>query len=107
MIEARSDCQCEVWVRCVAGLMEAKHHRRVKGIGGSRMPETQAASNGISVCNACHRFIHEHPVWATENGFLVSQWRMPVEMPVLWRCDQWRLLDDFGGLNAATARKAV
>jgi hypothetical protein len=99
LIEARSECACEVWAPGCNRRMEHKHHRRLKGSGGSQAPETQRASNGLAVCQPCHTYIHGHPLWAFDEGFLVSQYRLPVEMPVRWRGGGKRLLDDGGGLG--------
>jgi hypothetical protein len=58
------------------------HHRRAKGMGGTRRPDTNEPQNLISVCgggnnSGCHGTIHRHPKDAVVMG-----WTIPKESTV-------------------------
>lgn len=38
-----------------------------------------------AICAADHRFIHEHPAWAYEHGWLVHGWEEPRFPPAFYR----------------------
>ena len=56
-------------------------------------------------CAMCHQYIHDNPLWARDNGFLVSQYDEPVTAPVWWRSKrqgnskQMVLLDNSGTIQ--------
>lgn len=33
--------------------------------------------NLVSVCDECHRFIHDNVAWSKERGFILSSWVDP------------------------------
>lgn len=41
------------------------HHVLPRGRGG-----TTTADNLVCLCRACHSFVHEHPAWARDLGWL-------------------------------------
>jgi 5-methylcytosine-specific restriction protein A len=61
----------------------ALHHRRVKGMGGSKDAATHTVSNLVLVCASCHRAIHENPEQARDAGWLVRQGADPARVAVL------------------------
>ena len=71
------------------------HHRRPRGMGGSRAKDTNSASNCVLVCEQCHRFIESYRHEFLERGWLVAQGKSPGETPI-WRHSHWVLLDDHG-----------
>lgn len=98
LIHARSEGVCELIIPMICtGRAEQVHHRRPRGLGGTRAPEVSAASNGLDVCAACHRYVELNRAVAQTNGWLVSQWASPAEVPVLYRSRVRMLLTDDGG----------
>lgn len=93
LVLARANGQCE---RCGVDADNLQlHHRRPRGMGGSRRKDTNLASNSLALCPPCHCAIEsdrELSLWA---GWLVRQGRDPAVMPV-FRQGRWVLLDDHG-----------
>lgn len=77
------------------------HHRKPRGMGGTKNPESRSASNGLYVHFKCHEKIERNRADAYETGFLVHQYEDPKEVPVR-RIDDWVLLDDDGGYRVLT-----
>jgi 5-methylcytosine-specific restriction protein A len=102
-IEERSNTFCE---RCGGLAMNGQaHHRRPRGMGSSRNPETNQAGNALWLCttwdtraggDGCHERTEANRAEALQYGWLVSQHRTPVDVPVLRR-GIWVLLDNQGG----------
>ena len=93
LVFLRSGGRCE---RC--GVIRTRveyHHRRPRGMGGSRATDTNGAANCVLLCVYCHRDIEAFREAAIDFGFLVPQGKKPAETP-LRRHKQWVLLDDFG-----------
>lgn len=60
------------------------HHRRPRGLGGTRDPQINLPSNLLHVCLGCHGYIEAHRAEALTNGWLVSRYGGdPAEAPVL------------------------
>lgn len=71
------------------------HHRRPRGRGGSRLPETNQAANCAALCMADHAWCEENRLEARKRGFIIPQFKIPQEVPIqLW--DGWHLLDNDG-----------
>ena len=85
---------CEVQVDCLGSLAVQHHHRRPRGSGGSRRPETNGAANGLAVCGPCHLWIETNRKEALAAGWLVPQHRTPSEIPVRRRGVRVMLADD-------------
>lgn len=62
------------------------HHRRPRGMGGSRDPEVTGPTNGVVLCGSgttgCHGWVESNRVDARRLGFLVAQWQDPELVPV-------------------------
>lgn len=79
------------------------HHRRARGMGSTRRPETNMASNCLALCRMCHHGrVESYRAQAFDNGWLVRQSHQPLDVPVLRR-GQWVLLDDVGGFHLLEA----
>jgi hypothetical protein len=94
-LDTRSMGLCEV---CGGGTVTEHHHRRPRGSGGTKRPETSTASNGLAVCHDCHRLIESHRALALLLGWLVPQMGDPAQSPVLRR-GVWVLLADDGAIQ--------
>ncbi|WP_374193334.1 HNH endonuclease signature motif containing protein [Mycolicibacterium sp. S2-37] len=67
------------------------HHRRPRGMGGSKDPLTNTAANGVLLCRSCHRWIELNRTAALEFGWLVRQGHDPREVAVNYRGSWARL----------------
>jgi 5-methylcytosine-specific restriction enzyme A len=71
------------------------HHRRPRGMGGTKRDSTNGPSNGLHLCGMCHRVVENNREISLNLGQLVRQQQDPKTVPVLYR-GQWVLLDDDG-----------
>jgi 5-methylcytosine-specific restriction endonuclease McrA len=74
------------------------HHRRARGMGSTRRPESNQPSNAAAICPPCHTHIESRRADALFQGWLVRQEKSPAETPV-FRWGQWVLLRDDGGVE--------
>jgi hypothetical protein len=113
IVFARSQGNCEILTTGCLLVASEYHHRRPRGHGGTKRPETNLASNALHVCRRCHALLESRRRWAADNGFLVSQFREPAEVPVWWRCNRngdsrvWVLLDDQGDMAPSSPLSVV
>jgi 5-methylcytosine-specific restriction protein A len=73
------------------------HHRRPRGMGGSKDPAVGSASNCLLLHPGCHGHIESYRMKGRGLGYLVSQTQDPQEVAVK-RWDGWVLLQPDGGL---------
>ena len=94
---------CEVGTEvCTYQAVEIQH-RRARGMGGTRKPDTDSPANGLMVCRACHDVIERRPATSLRNGWRLRQTTdgrptVPSEVAVVWRGRRVWLHDD-GGLT--------
>ncbi|URM87380.1 HNH endonuclease [Gordonia phage Banquo] len=83
--------------RCGFAECQQVHHRRPRGMGGTRDQAANALSNLFYVCYPCHRWIEENRAEALEDGYLVSRLSpvAPADVPVLYRGTK-RYMNDEG-----------
>lgn len=76
------------------------HHRRRRGMGGTRRASTACPTNGLLLCGSgttgCHGFYERERTLGYEHGVLVRDHHEPSEQPVLYR-GRWVLLLPDGG----------
>lgn len=101
-IIARSGGLCEVRTRHCWDEGAQIHHRRARGMGGSKDPRTGGAANALTVCVPCHAHIESQRAESLEMGWLVRQGVDPASVPV-FRYRRWVFLDDQGGLTPEVA----
>ena len=77
--------RCEVMATGCTFTAQAIHHRRARGAGGTRRPDTNLPSNGLACCDACHRRIESQRTEALVAGWLVPQNGVPAAVPVVYR----------------------
>lgn len=94
-IRQRADGWCE---RCGLQRGTEMHHRRTRGMGGSKQEDTNTASNALHLCSPCHTYITEHPRDAYNHGWSVLSHQNPADIPVEYRGD-WVYLDSLGNLQ--------
>ena len=94
LIVARSQGMCEI---CGFAVPEQIHHRRPRGSGGTRRPETNEAANGLAACSACHALVESRRTFALDRGWLVPPNHAPDHVPVVYQ-GNWALLTDDGAV---------
>lgn len=98
LIHHRAKGRCEKCGMPLPGGLAQIHHRRPRGMGGTKRKESGTAANGIYVHLKCHMDIESNRQAAFDNGWLVHQLAEPAVIPIkLW--DGWFLLDDAGAAN--------
>lgn len=74
------------------------HHRRPRGMGGSRLPDTNLPANLITLCGTgvtgCHGWVEQHRLQARGCGYLLWQGADPELVPVATHRGVIRLLND-------------
>lgn len=95
-VDEREDKCCAI---CGRGDGEfARHHRRPRGLGGTRRLDTNGLSNIVLLCRSCHDVVESHRSLALLNGWLVSQHADPAVVPFFYR-RRWVLLSDLGAVE--------
>lgn len=113
LVTARSGGNCEVLATGCTLMVEQLHHRRPRGAGGTRRPETNGAANALAACSRCHERIESMRNWARDNGFLVPQNQDPRDIPLWWRCGtdgstkRFVWLSDNGDKQSLPVREAL
>lgn len=74
------------------------HHRRPRGMGGSKRVDTNVASACLLLCGMCHLWVESYRAEALNAGWLVRQTKVPQDTPVVYRGVP-SLLDDLGGVT--------
>ncbi len=93
LVAARAGHYCEV---CGLQPPDQIHHRRPRGMGSTRRPESHYPTALLALCAACHQMVESRRALAYELGWLVRQGHNPAEIPVLRHGCDWVLLDDHG-----------
>lgn len=91
IVKNRAMESCEI---CGQERIEEIHHRRPRGMGGSRDGETNLASNALGLGRDCHRMVESHRYVAQLMGWLVSQRDRPSSVAVIYRGLRSYLRDD-------------
>lgn len=100
LLEDRSRGRCEL---CGEAAVHT-HHRRPRGMGSSRDEATNAPSNLLRLCAACHTNVESRRAEAFGFGWLVSQYMDPGDVAVLvGRGSRWVHLSDAGSYEDAPA----
>jgi hypothetical protein len=101
LVKARAQNRCE---RCgtADALRWSLHHRKPRGMGGSKDPAMNSPANILLLCGSgttgCHGWVESHREEAYETGLLVYRNDDPAETPVTLRHGEvW--LDDVGGVQ--------
>lgn len=75
------------------------HHRRPRGIGGTRWKGINLPSNLLTLCYFHHQYIETHRGWALNLGLLVSGFEDPADVPVKLLRHGWVELLSNGKFN--------
>ncbi|TKG67028.1 hypothetical protein [Prauserella endophytica] len=93
-VKERSGGICEARVACQGAQAVQIHHRRPRGMGGSRVPGTNEASNLLHLCLECHLWVEKHRLDAADNGWLLKQEQDPTKVSAVIGESRWRLDDN-------------
>lgn len=82
--------------RCGFAECQQLHHRRPRGMGGTRDKAANAVANLLYVCYPCHRWIEENREDAMFDGYLISRLSsvLASHVPVKYRGVMKLLSDD-------------
>lgn len=98
----REDGCCAMCGKSLWGQWYSLQHRRARGSGGSKAPDTNQPQNLVAVCGSatsaggCHQWIESHPVEAERVGYRVPQGGEPVLFPIRIKGRGWNLLNADG-----------
>lgn len=85
------------------------HHRRARGMGGTR--RKVSCADGLVVCGSgtqgCHGQIETNRAWALQRGYLVSKWEEPVQVPVFTARGAWVIFNHDGSTSPAPLIEGV
>lgn len=87
----------------VCGMFPATnlHHRKPRGMGGSRDGGVNSPANLLAICGSgttgCHGKIESYRRRSYNLGWLVRRFQDPAAEPFLGPGDQWFRVDDTGG----------
>lgn len=96
-IKNRAHGSCEVCGFTI-GYSAQIHHRRPRGMGGSRSEQSGSISNGLFIHPKCHAQIESDRNKAMSMGFLIYQGDDPANVPVrLWY--GWHYLNNDGSVT--------
>lgn len=102
LIEQRARGRCEL---CDAPAQTAQiHHRKPRGMGGTKNPASRSPSNGLYVHFKCHEWIERNREQAALKGYLVPQWADSDTTPVLFGSSWYLLLPDGTKTKVEVAR---
>lgn len=94
--------RCGTRLRGDPGVDYSVHHRRPRGMGGSKRPSVTSAVNLVALCGSgttgCHGQIESDRETAYESGWLVRQGADPalIPVPIFGRPGLTYLTDDGG-----------
>lgn len=121
LVHTRSGSRCEIQSpACLAGprgdlsrlprSRRSLHHRRPRGMGGTRRVEVHSVAALIDTCGhgtiGCHWYAEQNRTWALDRGLLVPNNGKgaavdPAEVPLVLPSGRRVLLDEYGGYVAA------
>lgn len=78
----------DLWAcsKCAVGQDLQIHHRKPRGMGGTRNPAINSPANLIVLCAGCHAWVERNRRYAFAVGLIVAQADDPADIPVkTWR----------------------
>lgn len=95
LVAGRSGGLCET---CSAAKAWDYHHRRPRGMGGTRRSDSASPTACLHVCRDCHNLLESRRNLATLFGWLVPSKFNPATQPVLYR-GEWAVLGEDGSVE--------
>lgn len=100
LVFQRDMWRCIICGREVGAMPASIHHRKPRGMGGTKDPSVNKPSNLIVLCGTgttgCHGRVEGDRAHAREEGWLISQWADPVEVPIRYSDGNMYYLTDTG-----------
>lgn len=96
-VDGRSLGVCEL---CGREHAQERHHRRPRGMGGTRRSDSATAAAQLHLCRNCHRLVELNRTVAEVMGWLVPQNGSPEVHSVVYRGERVFLTD--GGAVVST-----
>lgn len=90
-VTERSGGVCE---RCGIAPAAEQHHRRPRGMGSTKRPESNLPGNLLALCANCHRWVENNRTKAYCDGLLLGQNETPSLAAVSYRGTLVLLKDD-------------
>lgn len=94
LVDARAQECCERCGKHAEG--GSRHHRRAKGMGGDKRPDTNLPANLVLLCGSgttgCHGWVHANPRDAQLLGWIIPRWADPLEVPIPAYTSAWSAL---------------
>lgn len=101
LVDLRDQQSCVMCGVSLAVAYGSRHHRKRRS--QASRTEVHTPANLLLMCGSgssgCHGWVHAHPAWAYEHGFLVHSWADPLTVPVKTFAHGWVLLDDSGNFK--------
>jgi 5-methylcytosine-specific restriction protein A len=97
LIRYRASGRCE---KCGGMLKDGGqiHHRKARGMGGTKDLRSRSAANGLLMHAGCHAAVESNREEAYRRGWLVHSWQESDQVPVL-RGHEWLYLRDDGSVE--------
>lgn len=83
IVQARAHMRCERCGRNLTWIRGHVHHRKPRGMGGSRVPERHQPQNLLYLCTGCHEHVEAYRADAYTAGWLVAQSGDSCQIPAL------------------------
>lgn len=96
LLRERAGGRCEWCGSTLVGGGDPHHRQRRGG------PDRDVLSNLLLLCRGCHNAVHANVSASQNNGWIVSLYRTPATVPVLYRSDWVHLTDDGEVLPVST-----
>ena len=80
------------------------HHRRPRGMGGTRRKESGDVANALYLHFKCHERVERNRMEALEKGWLIRQSDEPILVPVV-RMGEWVVLNNDGTYTTINIRQ--
>lgn len=94
IVMERAGNACERCVVSVVNYPGEIHHRKPRGMGGTRSKAINLPCNLVLLCSDCHRWVESNRSEARESGWLVRQFEAPETVPLTDIYGYLFLLDD-------------
>lgn len=103
-VQTRARNRCE---KCGGYALYAQiHHRRPRGMGGSKDPAAGSPANALWLHPNCHEQVEKNRAAALANGWLVRQGHDPATVAVK-RWNGWVMLDRDGAMRILPGNPTV
>lgn len=86
LVWARAGGACEICSTPLHNQIRSLHHRRRRGMGGSRAPWINSPANLMLLCGSgtlgCHGMVEHNRAVGYDSGWLLRDGELPAETPV-------------------------